>query len=140
MSDRCLKRSAGQESGRGRCGEVGGLSRARMHAPRLLKRVSCTCQVTEPVVAAVAAAAKKALDERMTYIMRSGAREMRLLWSDSCSTCSRHLDRAKRLINKSQTNECHCSLQHQRTAPPHLPASRVSAILCAPSTTPATNL
>lgn len=36
-------------------------------------------------------------DERMTYIMRgsgssggggSGARETRLLWSDSCSTCS----------------------------------------------------
>lgn len=53
--------------------------------------------------------------------MRSGAREIRLLWSDSCSTCSRHLDRAKRLINKSQTNECHCSLQHQRTAPPPPP-------------------
>lgn len=42
---------------------------------------------------------RKHLDERMTYIMRgsdssggggggSGARETRLLWSDSCSTCS----------------------------------------------------
>lgn len=43
--------------------------------------------------------------------MRSGAWVMRLLRSGSCSTCRCHLDRAKRLINRPPTNECHCSFK-----------------------------
>lgn len=55
-------------------------------------------------------------DERMTYIMRgsssssggggSGAREMRLLWSDSCSTCSVTLteQRDSAVVKRKATN------------------------------------
>lgn len=101
-----FKRSAGQKNGQRQGGELGGLS--HMHMLSLLSRWAAVGECLR--VSCCIAAAKKGLDERMTYIMRSGAQVMRLLWSDSCSTCSCHLDRAKRLINKPQTNECHCSL------------------------------
>lgn len=69
--------------------------------------------------------------------MRSRAWVMRLLWSDSCSTCRCHLDRAKGLVNKTQTNECHCSLWHKRQG---ITLSHSPAILSTPSTTSTTNL
>lgn len=62
----------------------------------------------------------------MTYIMRSRAWVIRLLWSDSCSTCRCHLDRAKGLVNKAQTNECHCSLQREAA---ETTLSHLSAVL-----------
>lgn len=106
-----FKRSAGHKNEKGQGGELGGLSRT--HALNLLSRWAAVGVGELLRVSCCTAAAKKkkkVWDERMTYIMRSGAWVMRLLWSDSCSTCRRHLDSAKGLINKSQTNECHCSL------------------------------
>lgn len=111
---------------------------AGMHALNLLSRGAVVgAGELLSVSCCIAAPKKKALDERMTYIMRSGAWVMRLLWSDSCSTCRCHLDRAKGLINKPPTNECHCSLLHKRTG---TKLSHTSAILSTPSTTPTTNL
>lgn len=103
-----FKRSAGYKNGLRRGGELGGLS--CMHALNLLSRWAAVGVGELLRVSCYIAAAKKALDERMTYIMRNRAWVMRILWSDSCSTCRCHLDRVKGLVNKPKTNECHCSL------------------------------